>query len=202
MLVQDKIRVVTKSTSEADVGGVFLLNGEHRISILILAPPAPSTALSELPHSPLNFLSVLLLCPPFPHIHPETIATFLSVPLSLLPLFKRRNLSTFCFQEKKITVFFLTECSNCLFLSVTTNMKFLWIGTIQAGFDFKLLLEEYFSYQQRDSAEWNNPNSLLSDSCSIPPCQLCNYGVQAWSRTWARNKLYVFIRERLMRSTA
>lgn len=43
-------------------------------------------------------------------------------------------------------------------------------------------------------------NPLLSDGRLALPRQLCNYGVQAWGRNWAKNKQCVVSGERPLRS--
>lgn len=60
---------------------------------------------------------------------------------------------------------------------------------MQVGFVCELSLEELLTIER------NNPNPLLSDGRLTLPRQLCNYGVQAWGRNWAKNKQGVVIRE-------
>ena len=108
------------------------MNGRALISILIASSSSCSsrTPLSSSVVPPLNFLSLVLLCPPFPLIQLETIAAFLSrsvslpAPVSLFPfVFLVPSILSLSVSERRrqLSFLFLTEHSNCSSFSVAAD---------------------------------------------------------------------------------
>lgn len=187
----------------------FSVNRGNMISILIASGSSwSSTALSIafIPHS--TFLH--LRC---------SVLLFLSFILKQLPLFSLCLCLCLCFllffwlplfshflfprEEDNLFCLFLTNDSNFLPFSVTTiwrdiNLDLnctswirLWTFTEAAVFSP--------SPHRRHCVK--RTRVLSWETCRLTlPRQLCNYGVQAWDRNWAKNKHCVFIRAVRLRS--
>lgn len=166
-----------------------------------MAPPASPAAPLSLSvlislHSPLNFLSVVQLCPLFPLIHPQTIAVFLC--LSFCPAVQ----TSFVFIWRTLFSHFLFY----LFFVSREEDKFLFetelsiIVSSSLGISGWFWIWDNFRRNFLLHAERNNWNPLLSDGRLALTRQLCNYGVQAWGWSQSKNKQRVVIGGELLRS--